>query len=327
MRSQDRHRRVGFTMIELIVVIVIIVIVAVVTVMSFNAVSRNTRLTGAITTVKGALGKGRALAMERNEWVVVVFRSVPNPSEPALVDEDGDDLLSNEQEKRSTRTEILFGQFTGETGTWIPEWPPEDQEGLPPQDLYQGTSSTLEDRYVEIPGAERYLLPRGIKVAGIDYYNSTTANGGMVWATGPELKDVPVDGPNNIDFAAHRWFVVGVMFAPDGTVRTRNNSNSSKSMWMDFNNNGWQELANPADPNGSETNASKKFLALHAQDEPRLTLTMILGVYDGEEARELLLDPLDPASFNIDELISPNGYISQNVDPLYFNRFSGVIME
>ena len=100
MRYQQRHRSHGFTMIELIVVIVIIVIVAVVTALSFSSVSRNARLTGSITTVKGALGKGRALAMERNEWVVVAFRSVPDPSEPALINEDGDDYLSDEQEKR-----------------------------------------------------------------------------------------------------------------------------------------------------------------------------------------------------------------------------------
>ena len=140
----------------------------------------------------------------------------------------------------------------------------------------------------------------------------------MVWATGPELKDVPVDELDNIDFGAHRWFMVGVMFAPDGTVRTRNNQSDGRYLWMDFNNNGWQEQAN---------SGVSGFLFLHPQDEPRLKLTMILGVYDGEEARELLLDPLDPASFEINELIGPNGYISENVDPLYFNRFSGVIME
>ena len=73
LSSSMRRPSRGFTLVELLVVMGVIGVLSTLTLVSFRAITRDARLSSATNTVTAALDNARALAMKRNQPVLVAF--------------------------------------------------------------------------------------------------------------------------------------------------------------------------------------------------------------------------------------------------------------
>lgn len=130
----SRHKRhmLGFTLTELLVAMGVIAVLSVLVVMSMSAISKDARLASGVNTVKAALENARAMAMKKNQIVMVVFR-------PRFVGVN----------KRKQSIEVITAKWTGESAII--------------------NNNLVTDRFVVMPEVGIRIIPSGIKIAAPAY--------------------------------------------------------------------------------------------------------------------------------------------------------------
>jgi prepilin-type N-terminal cleavage/methylation domain-containing protein len=304
------HPRRGFTLTELIAAIAIIVVIAGVTVVSVRNLAREARLSSATNAVVAALDTGRAMAIRDNTLVAVVFRV-------RLV---GD----NKQQ-----IEIVTAKWTGETPL-VPV----------------GNASNLRaiDRFAPMTDVAPRRLPAGISIAAPLYHSS--ASDSMwddVWGFASYLPTtVPGDQPTREPPGR----VFAVIYSPDGRVLMRNPTSNSFRMFVDFNDDGLQQISActvcnydgqqgvlnytnpPIIPNpfpGGMFNVQMMFQRTSA-DEPYVTAVPFLAVYNEDNFRSTY-SPIDWDNDNWqlkhDQLTE---FVNEHGERIHFNRYTGVVL-
>jgi hypothetical protein len=159
-------------------------------------------------------------------------------------------------------------------------------------------------------------LPAGIKGAGPWYDRRIVCgqSGDGWWTTQPELsRSDPMDSDPE---EAGR--IIGLIFAPDGSIVTFIPTSGADDSYIDFDEDGEQ-----TEP--QTTDGSRWWRYDQPDDEPNVEPVPFFAVYDDRLAREIRTQPWT-SECNLAELCGPSGFISNNADRLYFNRFSGVMM-
>ncbi len=295
--------RRGFTLVELLIVMGVIGVLSVLTLVSVKAITADARLSSATNTVAAALGNARALAMKKNQIVLVAFR-------PKLI---GD---------RKQVVEVITAAWSGQSFVnRVPNLP------------------IVIDRFVETDEVDRRSLPMGIKVAGPQYEIDIFGVAGsverdQVWVTQSHLPAIdqtsPLGPPNEVPGG-----IVGVMYAPDGTTITQNPRGDSTGVFIDFNNDQSQTLHDAThgqldyESGNSPDDPYPHFLN---NDEPVIVVVPYLAVYDDVDARDGRTNdwttwPGYEADLIGDGTPANPGYITLNADRIHFNRYTGVVMK
>ncbi|MCP3904523.1 MAG: type II secretion system protein [Planctomycetes bacterium] len=170
----------------------------------------------------------------------------------------------------------------------------------------------VRDRFVPLPDVRPRALPPGIKVAGAWY----DVDDDDVWVTQPE---VALTDPTDPNAECDCSRMLGMIFAPDGSIVTFNPASNGDDSWVDFDLNGEQYTS----PDGC---GRPPWVYDEADDEPKVEPVPFLAVYDDKLAREAKSIAWTSEDGYQDELSGPEGYITRNADRLYFNRYSGVLM-
>ena len=147
LRPISRTFTGGFTLVELLIVMGVIGVLSVLTLVSVKAITADARLSSATNTVTAALGNARALAMKKNQIVLVAFRPIR--------------VGANKQ-----AIEIVTAAWSGEST------PARVNSRLRPV-----------DRFVPTHEVELRRLPTGIKVAGPGY----AMDADFIWITQSHL--------------------------------------------------------------------------------------------------------------------------------------------
>jgi type II secretory pathway pseudopilin PulG len=288
-------RRRTFTLTELLVVMGVIGTLSVLTLIGVRKISKDARLALGTNTVVAALNEGRALAIKEHKDVVVAFM--------ARLDESGDQVV-----------EVVLASWTG--------------------DSYLNTSqgggrADVIDRFLPVAGVPVRRLPKGISVASPFYHSTDTANDDK-WEPLTYLPWVDQDTGDGELIGQPP----GVMFAADGTRILRNSHADTSRSWIDFNNDErvrFDETNYP--PETVQLDWEREFDQVYEDDECFVSLAPFLAVYDWDQAvaqkgSTWSLDYHDavPYANAVNELIGPNGYITERGNRIHFNRYSGVIM-
>ncbi|MCH8823102.1 MAG: prepilin-type N-terminal cleavage/methylation domain-containing protein [Planctomycetes bacterium] len=291
----SRHKRhtFGFTLTELLVAMGVIAVLSVLVVMSMSAISKDARLASGVNTVKAALENARAMAMKKNQIVLVVFR----PRFEGV-------------NKRKQSIEVITAKWTGESYF-----------------NSNGFGNDVIDRFVPIPDVAIRSMPVGIKVAAPSYGDDED----YFWITQSHLLainqetgigEVPgvmigvMYGPdgttlsrNSQSDSTRTW--VDFHYNPvDGPlVRAGGTDFLPEDIYVDF------------------------FNQKYEDDETFVSIAPFLAVYSDDEAREhKTLDWSDPsqgqANYEI-ELTGPgsDAYITNFAKRIHFNRYTGVMMK
>lgn len=289
----------AFTLIELLVVMAIIAIIGSIVTVAFSNISREARLSSGTNLVISAIGNARALAMKNNRLVMVAFRS----------------RLTKD---RSQIVEIITAEWSGET-------------------FVDNVNNVFLDRFILIEDMPIRIMPKGIKVAGPMFGESTS----MVttdadfrddnWATQAQLTAIDQSNhlSNNSEPAGR---IIAIMFNPDGTPVSANPASGSNASFIDMNRDREQTLVNFAydfftDPSEFPGEADPRHYL--DDDEPVVSIVPFLAVFDDEEFRRIF-DPglwlRNVANFrdNRDEDLSL--YINENANRIHFNSYTGVAM-
>lgn len=197
--------------------------------------------------------------------------------------------------------ECVFAQWTGESAI---------------------LNGQVVDRFAPIAGVTGRTLPRGVKVAGPFYGD----NDDLRWVTQSHLPKINQSTGNG----EAPGEVIAVMFAPDGTTVSRNSGTDSNRMFIDFNNNEQHDWGF-APPTYTAGNFNTYFEQRLENDECWIDVAPFLAVIDDDQVRELY----DPSRWDLsvsaaavaNRLNDYSQYIVNNVDPLYFNRYTGVAMK
>ncbi len=298
LRQSVATPRRAFTLAELLIVMGLLALLAVLTAISAKKISGNARLASSTNTVTSAMSNARAYAIRNNTLVMVVFRPVWDPDNPA----------------QPQQTEIVFAKWTGLSAR-----------------IVSGTSDDNLDFFVPIEGLLPKRLAAGIKVAGPKYAETDGASGGNYvdnrWYVQPELARSSVSPQQE---AADS--VVAVMFSPDGSTVTRNSKTDSNKSFVDFNNNGnirYNKIDFPiatisSFPQQNQLYGANPFDQRYADDEPAITMVPFIAVFDEVEARKRYNDGTwadeDARSLDL------SNYINQFANRIHFNRYTGVVM-
>ena len=289
----------AFTLVELLAAIGVIVVLATLTTIGIRRVAKDSRLAAGKNSVAAALANARALAMKENQIVMVVFR--PKFDGP-----------------REQVVEMIYARWTGES--------------------YIIFTDQILDRFEPIPDAPLRTLARGIKVAG-PYYSltgsSTLPNTDYLWTTQSHLPGrMAGEAPGEI---------IGVMFGPDGTTITRNSVGDSARMFVDFNRDGKQRqngtdfdnaplfpgVDYPNNTNYCPTppglTGGQFFCHSEEDDEPYIDVVPFLAVFDDEAARERY--PVAAWTDSNTRINDLTAYITENAEPIHFNRYTGVAVK
>ncbi len=305
MTRRSRHaravRRAAFTIIELLVVMGILILLAVLTGITVSGVSREARLSSGVNQVVAALGTARSFAIQNNVTVMVTFTVNVDPARAS----EGEVV------------EIVLAKATGEITTRY------------------ASNQWYDERYVPVPGLPAVELPRGIKVAGPlnTAYNGAPGgwgDGDDLWVSQPGGKwtladDWNGDGvPEVVTDEIGRQ--IGVIFAPDGTMVTRNVQGAGGSgavVWpyLDADRNG-----QPVIINASGYGGVLQYVAYDAVgDECDVHPVQWLAVYDDEALRTALGDDNWGGENGEDVRNSRiSGWVDQFGVPIFFNRYTGV---
>jgi len=298
-------RRRGFTLIELLVVMGIIAILGALTTLGYRGIAKDAKLSSGKNTVAAVLDNARGLAMKNNRIVLVVFR-------PQL-------------EAGKQRVEVVAAQWTGESNLVT---------------VTGFTTPQVIDRFEPIPGMPARLLPEGISIATTAYGKGTGNNNfDASWLSLSQLPLIKQDDPFNLA-NEYPGQLTAVLFAPDGTTITRNTATDSARLYVDFDADGAQDWGTgPAsDYSLGLTLTQAQYLERFEQrlesDECWINPAPILAVFDDEECREFAnpsqwIPSVAGGSANA-ELNRTNAYslyITDNTDPIYFNRYTGVAMK
>jgi type II secretory pathway pseudopilin PulG len=206
---------------------------------------------------------------------------------------------------------------------------------------YYNPNVGIVDRFRPVPNIQSRLLPTDIQVACPQY-------GGGVDGVWQNCSYFP-----GIQNGEQPGAILGVMFATDGTVITRNNRTNSHRMFVDFNDDRLQRqlvdngqlrmcdlMDNAVVPgstddypdentcdlgNGSSGTLTQFFCHRHSDDEPYITTAPFLTVYNDQQARDMY----DTATWtNGQQRVGDlTQYISANADRIHFNRYTGVAMK
>lgn len=301
---RKKASRPGFTLIELLVVIAIIAIISSIVTVSFLNISREARLSSGTNVVISAIGNARALAMKNNRLVLVVFR-------PRLL------------ENRTQIVEIITAQWTGES-------------------FLDDISIDVIDRFEPIEGIAIRRLPRGIKVAGPMYLESTAfldVNGAQAgdldsyWSTQAQLAGINQLSPlDNTSEPAGR--LIGIMFNPDGTTVSVNAQSDASASFIDFDRDRLHRIEGSTydynivfDTGDNDFPGSLIFAHRLDDDEPVVMIAPYLAVFDDEQFREFF-EPstwTDAAGFD-NYRQDLRQYLNQNANRIHFNSYTGVAM-
>ena len=281
----------AFTLTELLIVMAVIATLSVLTLVSMRAIAKDARLASATNTLTASLENARALAMKKNNIVLIVFRPRIEGVDKVVVD-------------------IVTCHWTGESYLNSPT----------------GFPALILDRFVPIPDAPVRSLPAGIKVAAPSYLFEEDD----VWATQSHLPAIDVNdevpgvvlgvmyGPDGTSItgnpqsdASLTWvdfFVDPDTGPPDPTLLPR----------MRWGGDGtWYDLAA----------APRVFYQDFVDDEPFVVIAPFLAVYDDDEARELGdTNNWDDTQVYQEDLVGVTGYITENANRIHFNRYTGVVM-
>lgn len=202
---------------------------------------------------------------------------------------------------RSQFTEIVTAKWTGES--------------FKPFGL---GDAFVVDRFLPINGVQPRALPPGIKVAGPFY----DLNRDLFWLTQPELS---LTNPQSASQETPSE-MIGVMFGPDGQVRTTNPRVAfDVQTFVDFSNGDLDGDGNLQEI-GATTGSARFFIHDEPDDEPNINFVPFVAVYDDEEARELKTLNWGNSDNYEEELVGPTGYITAFGRRVHFNRYTGVVM-
>ena len=287
----------GFTLIELLVVMGILVVLAVLTGIGVSQVSREARLSSGVNQVVAALGSARAYAIKNNTTTMLTF----------AVDVDRDNLGQGEI------VELVLARASGEITSRD-----EKQQGF-------------DERYVPILGLPTVQLPRGIKVAGplnTAYRDAPVGElADELWVTQPG-GDWRTEGGEVISDEMGR--MIGVLFAPDGTLVTRNVQVAGGSgvvirPYLDANRNAYPDVIDLSGENDGYGD-TKEFTVYDAVgDECNLHPVQWLGVFDDEALRRARNDA-NWSGVNGEKNLNSaiTSWVDQFGVPVFFNRYTGV---
>ena len=166
--------------------------------------------------------------------------------------------------------------------------------------------ANVVDRFVPIPAIAVRTIPAGIKVAAPRYGDDEDD----VWITQTHLP--AIDQETGSGEAPGK--MIGIMYGPDGTTITRNSQSDSNQIFVDFNNDGSQDVNN-VDANDQ----------MFENDEPFVPIAPFLAVFDDDEARELYDTSLWVDQDTHDDDLTE--YITQFATRIHFNRYTGVVMK
>ena len=175
------------------------------------------------------------------------------------------------------------------------------------------------DRYLAAALVPSRLLPAGIQIAAPAY----EADIDIEWVTQSNL--------HGAEGAAdrQRGVVVGVLYGPDGTTRTRNSRTDADRLWLDLDGHG--VVVPRIRDDGSDILPAEIPLDFFEQDnpddEPFVTLAPFLAVYDDTAARASRATTWQADGDYRAELTGERGFISRLADRLHFNRYTGVVMK
>ncbi|MCZ6837501.1 MAG: prepilin-type N-terminal cleavage/methylation domain-containing protein [Planctomycetota bacterium] len=302
--STRRFSTFGFTLIELLVVMAVIAIIGTIVLAAFQSLGRNIRLSSGTNSVSAALGSARAQAMKTSEFVVVVFR-------PKLLDDNTQVI------------EMIMAQWTGQSMI--------DDSG----------SRFLIDRFIPIPGEPIRRMPRGIKLAGPLFAETTDVDDSAAdedfrddnWATQAQLTAIDQNSPLDAD-SEPSGRMIGVLFNPTGGVVSQIPTSNAIGFFIDFNEDGMQSLQGlkynfgfPGLGGDDDFPGLNNWDHRLDDDEPIVIVVPFLAVYDDVEFREFF-EPTDWVSpTNVTQYETDlRQYIGENANRIHFNSYTGVSM-
>jgi prepilin-type N-terminal cleavage/methylation domain-containing protein len=312
-QAPSLSRRRCFTLVELLVVMGVIAVLGIVTTLSYRGIAQDAKLASGKNTVAAVLDNARGLAMRNNRIVMVVFR-------PRL---DGKDQY----------LEAVFAEYR-ESGAAC---------------VGCAAASTpcpcarVVDRFAPIAGVSPRALTRGIKIGSPSYPPEVDTE----WRVVSHLPAIN----QTTGLGERAGEQIAVMYGPDGTVLAENSATDADRIFVDYNNNGFQDLnAGATSPlqilyatgtsswpsisvdnfNGDFPTHHGYFEQLYEHDEPYVELAPFLAIFDDEEMRELY-DPqrwhyTTPGAF-ANRRADYQVYLNENTDRLHFNRYTGVVMK
>jgi len=178
------------------------------------------------------------------------------------------------------------------------------------------------DRFIPIQGIEVRTIEGGINVAGPGY---GTGDDTTWWAPSflPKISNGEVFGS-----------MVGILYNPEGRVVVRNAKSGSDRIWVDFNQDGKQQISDTETvdwpwPNPLPGNWA--YFDLEAPEgEPFLSMTHILCVFNETECRlqnDLATWIRNPQWQNDVRNDDISAYIEENAERIQFNKYSGVPLQ
>ena len=288
----------GFTLLELLVVMGLLILLAVLTGIGVNRLANEARLSSGVNQVLAALGNARAYAIKNNVTTMLGFTVRVNP----------DRLSEGEQ------VELVLAEY---------------------KEVIEVGGYTYE-MFVPVSGLKAVELPEGIKVAGsisgsldVQAVDNQLSGYGLsadtIWVSQPGGNWRIQGGVPNSDESGRQ---IAVIFAPDGTMATRNVMNAGASgerVWpfIDFNGDRFMSRYNVV------SGGNPWYLSYTGYndvgDELDIFPCQFLAVYDDEEARKALGD--DGWSGNggdLQRIVDITRWVDEYGAPIHFNRYTGV---
>lgn len=282
----------------------IIALLAAVTTVGYRTVAKDAKLASAKNTVMVVLDNARALAIRSNQIVVVVFR-------PRL------------EENNHQYVEAILCKTAKKAAAVV---------------VGGNQNAVVVEGYVPIMGVAPRRLPAGIKIAGPAYGMSINGpNVDDVWLTQSHLPAInQSSGAGEVG-----GNMLAVMYAPDGSTITRNPVNDAARSFVDFNANCLQDIHGDSvdyfncGPGYSQVSSANYnggyFEQWYENDEPYLDVVPFIAVFDDDACRERYdSNQWNPAVSGTAALANRRTdytlFITNNADPIYFNRYTGVAM-
>jgi prepilin-type N-terminal cleavage/methylation domain-containing protein len=289
LSSSMRRPSRGFTLVELLMVMGVIGVLSTLTLVSIRAIARDARLSSATNTVMAALDNARALAMKRNQPVLVAFypRVEGGQSRVDIITAawTGDSLVADVGTSGNS-TSHVFDRFRPVSDVPIRSLPPRVKVAGP------AYADDLDHEWLVMTELTRPAEPLG-QLVGVMY--------------GPDGSTLLVNSANDSDFS---WI----------------DFNDSGDLEMDLNSDGVVDPTDPADRvfTGPPVGPLLFFQLGHASDEVAINIVPFVAVFDETDARDRFGDDDWNVGSNRDDELTQ--YIVQYADRIHFNRYTGVAM-